>query len=174
MISTWTSLPVPRIPILSVKGDYMSRVEWIHNRPLFFSCPGCPVHVLYESVFDGQQVKLVEVGSENLQDRINSYAPYTDLFYMLKRLSVGDNSVLSCRPALYGDFSGMPDNPVDAINLVHHAQDAFARLPADQKQDCNNDYRVWLAQLLSGGVEDVSRETFEPDTADSQSDSAGA
>ena len=35
---------------------------------------------------------------------IDSFAPYTDLNYMLHRLSVGDTSVLSGRQAIYGDF----------------------------------------------------------------------
>lgn len=116
----------------------------------FFSCSGERIHTLYDSRFDGSRVVLEESGSFDVQERINSYAPYTDISYMLNRLKVGDNSVLSNRPPLYGDFSGMPDNPADAINLYHGAESAFAQLPAEEKLVYNNDFRVWLANLMAG------------------------
>lgn len=114
------------------------------------SCPGSEYHVLYEPRFDGQKLSLVEIGREEIQAKIEAYAPYTDLVYMLSRLKVNDFSVLSQSRPLYGDFSCMPDNPVDAINLVHGAERAFAELSTEEKQTYNNDYRVWLSQLFSG------------------------
>lgn len=117
-----------------------------------FSCPGSKYHVLYESRFDGRTLSLVEVGREEIQPKIEAYAPYTDLVYMLSRLKVNDFSVLNQRRAMYGDFSELPKNPVDAINLVHGAESAFGRLSAEEKQRYNNDYRVWLAQLFNTSV----------------------
>lgn len=115
----------------------------------FMSCVGERVHTLYDSRFDGSRVVLEVSGSFDLQDRINSYAPYTDIAFMLNRLKVGDDSVLSSRTPLYGDFSGMPDNPADAINLYHGAERAFAQLSAEEKLSFNNDFRVWLASLMA-------------------------
>lgn len=118
----------------------------------FISCSGERIHTLYDSRFDGSRVVLEESGSFDLQERINSFAPYTDISYMLNRLKVGDNSVLSCRPALYGDFAGMPDNPTDAINIYHGAERAFSMLSAEEKLTFNNDFRVWLASLMAGST----------------------
>lgn len=118
----------------------------------FKSCPGCRVHKTYDARFDGSRVVLEESGSFDIQERINSYAPYTDISYMLNRLSVGDDSVCSQKVPLYGDFSGFPDNPIDAINLYHNAESAFGRLDPDVKQNFNNDFRVWLASMLSPAV----------------------
>lgn len=123
----------------------------------FVSCAGSKYHIIYESRFNGRTLCLVEVGREEIQPKINAFAPYTDLVYMLSRLKVNDFSVLSSRPPMYGDFSGLPANPVDAINLVHSAESAFAGLPLDEKQKFNNDYRVWLASVFSGsGLHAVS------------------
>ena len=130
----------------------------------FVSCPGERIHTLYDSRFDGSRVVLEESGSFDLQEQINSYAPYTDLAYMLNRLKVGDNSVFSSRPPLYGDFSGMPDNPADAINLYHGAERAFSQLSAEEKLTFNNDFRVWLAALMAGSTSSM------PDVSDSLSD----
>ncbi len=127
----------------------------------FVTDPGSPIHVTHEARFNGRTLELVETGRENIQDLIESFAPYTDLNYMLHRLSLGDTSVLSNRQALYGDFSSMPTNPVDAINLVHSAEDAFGRLSVDDKAKYNNDYRVWLASVLGG--DNVPDETISAD-----------
>lgn len=114
----------------------------------FLSCIGEREHKLYESRFDGSHVVLVEAGSFDIQERINSFAPYTDIAFMFNRLKVGDSSVLSNSNPLYGDFSGMPDNPADAINLYHNAENAFSQLSTEEKLLYNNDFRVWLASLM--------------------------
>lgn len=127
----------------------------------FVSNPGSRIHELYEPRFDGKGISLAKVGQEDIQTSIEAYGPYTDLNYMLSRLSVGDSSVLSRRAPLYGDFSQLPTNPIDAINLVHSAENAFGQLSSEDKALYNNDYRVWLSafmsgQLLSSGNESVS------------------
>ena len=87
-----------------------------------FTCAGSKYHILREPRFDGKTLSLVEVGREEIQPKIEAYAPYTDLVYMLSRLKVNDFSVINDKQPLYGDFSGMPTNPVDAINLIHSAE----------------------------------------------------
>lgn len=120
----------------------------------FESCAGSRIHTLYSSKFDGSSVVLEETGCFDLQEKINSFAPYTDIAYMLNRLKVGDSSVLTSRNPLYGDFTGFPDNPTDAINLYHGAEEAFAQLPPEEKLSYNNDFRVWLSSLMAGIVTD--------------------
>lgn len=117
----------------------------------FVTPPGSRFHVQYEPRFDGKTLSVVPVGKYDIQEQIEAYAPYCDITYMLSRLKVGDYSVLSNRVALYGDFSGMPDNPVDAINLIHSAEGRFATLSVEERQAYNNDYRVWLAHLMADG-----------------------
>lgn len=130
----------------------------------FVTNAGESIHTLFDSRFDGSRVVLEECGSFDIQERINSFAPYTDISYMLNRLKVGDTSVLSSRPPVYGDFSGMPDNPTDAINLYHGAERAFSQLSAEEKLAYNNDFRVWLASLMAGSPP-VERPVVDPDPA---------
>lgn len=120
---------------------------------------GSPVHKILEPRFDGTVTKLVVTGEENIQDRIEAEAPYTDINYMLHRLSLGDRSVLSSRRPMYGDFTGLPSDPIEALNLVHQSEFAFARLSADDKQKYNNDWKQWFAELISG--KNVSSETIQ-------------
>ena len=119
---------------------------------------GSPVRKILEPRFDGTITKLVVTGEENIQDRMEAEAPYTDINYMLNRLSLGDQSVLSTKRPMYGDFTGLPSDPIEALNLVHQSEFAFAQLPAEDKQKYNNDWKQWFAALLSG--KDVSLETL--------------
>lgn len=119
---------------------------------------GSPIHKILEPRFDGSITKLVVTGEENIQDRMEAEAPSTDINYMLHRLSLGDQSVLATRRPLYGDFTGLPSDPIEALNLVHESEYAFAQLSVEDKSRYNNDWRRWFADLLSG--RNVSRETL--------------
>lgn len=115
----------------------------------FCTPPGDPIHHICTGRFNGKTLSVVETGTEDIQQSIQANAPYTDLRYMLSRLSVGDSSVISSRQPFYGDFSGLFDNPVDAINAVNDARSRFDQLSAEDKKACNNDWRVWFASLLN-------------------------
>lgn len=115
---------------------------------MFITSSGNREHIRYEPRFNGSTVVLREVGREDIQQRINAFAPYTDLNYMLSRLKVGDSSVLNSRQPMYGDFTGLPTNGIDAVNLVQTAESRFLELSAEDRQKFNNDFRVWLASML--------------------------
>ncbi len=120
----------------------------VSNPGEFSTPPGDPIHHICTGRFNGRTLSVVETGTEDIQQSIQAHAPFTDLRFMLSRLSVGDESVISSRQPLYGDFSGLFDNPVDAINAVNDARRSFDLLSAEEKKACNNDWRVWFASLL--------------------------
>ena len=120
----------------------------------FCTPPGDPIHHICTGRFNGKTLSVVETGTEDIQQSIQAHAPFTDLRYMLSRLSVGDNSVISSRQPIYGDFSGLFDNPIDAINSVNAARSQFDLLSPEEKTACNNDWRVWFASLLHNSSSD--------------------
>lgn len=130
----------------------------IPNISSIHTASGSPIHKILEPRFDGVNTCLVVTGEENIQDRMEAEAPSTDINYMLHRLSLGDTSVLSSKRPMYGDFTGLPSDPIEALNLVHQSEYAFAQLSADDKAKYNNDWRRWFADLLSG--RDVSSQTL--------------
>ncbi len=131
----------------------------IPDFPAIHTNPGSPIHDILEPRFDGVSTRLVVTGQENIQDRIEAEAPYTDINYMLHRLSLGDSSVLSTKHPMYGDFSGLPSDPIEALNLVHESERAFSRLSVDDKLKYNNDWKLWFTELLSGrSSSDVSEQ----------------
>lgn len=125
---------------------------------------GSRFKTVYQPNFNGLHTKLDATGVIDIQEQIESYAPFTDLNFMLHRLSLGDTSVLARRTPLFGDFSKLPDNPVDAINLVHSAEHQFTALPVEEKEKYNNDFRVWLSNIFdtAGNNVDAVRSVTEP------------
>ena len=123
--------------------------------------PGSRTETLYVPSFNGSEIVLKKSGTVDIQDRINSFAPYCDIRYMLNQLKVGDASVLSARPPLFGDFSSMPSHPIDALNLISDVERRFDSLSEDVKASCNNDWRVYFARMFSSpadssaGVPDI-------------------
>lgn len=118
--------------------------------------PGTRTETLFTPKFNGSEIILVKSGTVDVQDRIESYAPYCDLRYMLTQLRLGDRSVLSSKQPIFGDFSGMPSHPVDAINFISDVQSTFDRLPEETKLACNNDWRVYFTQLVTGQLHNSS------------------
>lgn len=110
---------------------------------------GKRIKTVLEPRFNGKKVVLESVGTLDIQEKIESFAPFADINYMLHRLKVGDRSVISANLPIYGDFSALPTNPVDVINLVHSAEATFSELDLDTKKSFNNDWRVWLASLFN-------------------------
>nr|CAI9750850.1 virion structural protein [Microvirus sp.] len=117
--------------------------------------PGDPIKEQFESYYDGSSIKLRSVGTIDTQRAIQLEGPYSDLEYMLHKLKLGDTSVLTQKPSFFGDFSQLPKNPVDVINVVTSAKEAFEALPLEKKREFNNDWKAWLAQSMDW-VDDAS------------------
>lgn len=133
----------------------------------FVCCPGSPVLIHREARFNGQSTVLVEVGRSDLREMMSSYAPFCDINYMLHRLSLGDHSVICRSQPLYGDFSSMPTNPHDILNIARAAESRFLHLSDEEKAACNNDYRVWLVRCMRAGPGSVEPSSVPVSSVDS-------
>lgn len=138
----------------------------IPNISSIYTYSGSPIHQILEPRFDGTATKLVVTGEENIQQRMEAEAPHTDINYMLHRLSLGDQSVISAKKPMYGDFIGLPTDPIEALNLVHESEAAFGQLSSDEKLKYNNDWKKWFADLLSHrsvspeSIEDIKKQSI--------------
>lgn len=120
----------------------------ISNPYSFIAPAGVPIHTLYIGVWKTNRLDLVESGSIDLQERIQNQAPFTDLAYMIKRLKLGDNSVLTKRQPLYGDFTQLPSDGSELVNTLLNAEYAFNQLPVEERKQHGYDYRSWLASIV--------------------------
>lgn len=116
----------------------------------FETCSGDRYHITYEPVVnpDGT-ISLVENGKEDIQAKIDSYREKTDIAYIIKRLEMGDTSVLNQNNPMYGDFTDMPKSYAEVLQLVIDAENSFYKLPLDTRNKFDNDYKQWLAQAGS-------------------------
>lgn len=128
--------------------------------------PGSRTENLFVPCFNGSEIVLKKSGTVDVQDKINSYAPYCDIRYMLNQIKVGDSTVLSARAPMYGDFSAMPAHPVDALNLISDVERRFNSLSDDVKASCNNDWRVYFARMFAPSGNDTTVVSDNVQTAD--------
>ena len=128
----------------------------------FIASAGESIHTLYTGVWKTNSLVLVESGTVDLQERIQSQAPLTDLAYMIKRLKLGDNSVLTKRQALYGDFTALPSDGSQLVNTLLTAEYAFNQLPVDERKKHGYDYRSWLASIFEPVVQSADKPPVKP------------
>lgn len=137
------------------------------NPEAYPSEAGTPLVKIYEPVFDGHSTSLREVGTKNIQKEMDAGAKYCDINYMLSQLSNGDTSCLTSSQPLYGDFSQLPNNPADVLNLINSAQSAFGQLSASERARYSNDWRVWFTANLQDSGPSVDPSTIDSVPADS-------
>lgn len=140
----------------------------------FKSCVGDFFQPVYSPSFapDGS-ITLKEVDRVDIKKEINSHVPYTDMRYIISRLLAGDDSVLSSKEPMYGDFTQFPRSYAEMLELVQRGEDAFNALPLDVRMKFDNDRFKWFASIGSdswfdamgisaSAAADVSRETSVP------------
>ncbi|QCS36119.1 minor capsid protein [Capybara microvirus Cap1_SP_131] len=110
------------------------------------SNPGDKYHVNYRTRLkaDGS-LEFYEFDKTDIQAEINAAAAGTDMSYIVNRLLNGDMSVFSDKAPLYGDFTEMPKNMMDAVNLHNDAVHAFDRMPYEVRIKYDNDVNKWLS-----------------------------
>lgn len=112
----------------------------------FVSSSGDTFHLRFSPrVLENGELKLVESGKDDIKAMINSFRDSTDMTFILQRLAVGDTSVLSQRPGVFGDFTQMPTTYAEALQLVIDGRREFDSLPLNVKNLFNNDFRQFLA-----------------------------
>ncbi len=109
---------------------------------------GDPAKILYSAKFDDKGVMdLVETGRENLYEYIQSHKESCDIHVILERFARGDVGALERVQGVYGDFSNVPKSYADMLNLVHSAEDAFSRLPVDERAKYGHSFERWLVEF---------------------------
>lgn len=112
----------------------------------FVTNPGSDIHDLYEGkLLPNGEIRLVPCGKESISEKINSFAQFTDIKYIMNRLNQGDTSVLrDPSKAMYGDFTKVPKSLADALQLMLNAESRFNELPLDIRNKFNNSYLAWM------------------------------
>lgn len=130
----------------------------------FHTDPGDCYHTLFSpSVDPDGSIQLIPSGKVDIQEQIDSFRDQTDMSFIIKRLQMGDTSVLSDKEAMYGDFTNMPKTYAEFLQKQIDAQNAFMQLPLDIRNKFDNDFMKWFATSGSDGWFDKMKDYFYPD-----------
>lgn len=117
------------------------RNSYVREDSRVFTEPGSSIKIKYAPRIDENGVlQLEEVGKENLDDYIQSFAESCDIHVIMSRYANGETDVLSKVQGAYGDFTGMPTSLADMLNRVIAGENAFNQLPANVKKLFNNSF----------------------------------
>lgn len=94
-------------------------------------------------------VEVIETGTDNLYNEIQSHADSCDLNILLARFANGDTSALNQRVGQYLDVTGMPTSYAEAFEMTQNAADMFASLPADIKNAYDNNLGKFVSDIGS-------------------------
>ncbi len=104
-------------------------------RRRFHQHAGSRFHQLYSpKLMDDGSIDLVDAGTEDIYDMIQSHKDSTDIHVLLKRFQAGDVDVLSRVQGAYGDFSEMPKTYADALNAMIAGEQLFNSLPLETRE----------------------------------------
>lgn len=110
--------------------------------------PGSRYKIEYESFYDKEgNLCLKEVGKHDLYLDIQADALSCDINVLIARYKAGDNEALDRVRGLYTDIVNMPDNFVDAYNMIRSAEGHFEALDPFIKQQFDNSFEKFLFSL---------------------------
>lgn len=96
---------------------------------------GNEIEIRYGYEVDKKGLKvLVENGTENVYDKIQTYLEETKIENVIQRVIAGDESVL--RPdAIYADISEHPKDMLTAMEQIHNLEQSYSELPEEVKKE---------------------------------------
>lgn len=113
-----------------------------------FTNPGDRMVPIYKPRYNENGViECVIDGYEDQQEKINAWRDQTDMAYIIHQLKMGNMDVLNQREGSYEDLTGLPDNFIDAMNILIEREQAFDALPADVKSKFDNNFRYWISSF---------------------------
>lgn len=122
-----------------------------HRLGRFYTEPGTQIHTLYSPRFDDTgHYDLVESGTINIYDEIQSHADSVDINILLKRYAEGDVEALSRRQAAFMDVTDMPSTYAEVLNTLIDAENVFMSLPVEERAKYDHSFQVWLSSLDFG------------------------
>lgn len=112
----------------------------------FVSDPGSRYRPVYTSeIMDDGTIELVQTGVEDLQEIYNSQRDSCEVSTLVQRFLAGDETALQRGNPVFLDLLGAPKSLMEAYQIQHRAEQAFASLPVDVREKFDQDFGKFLA-----------------------------
>ena len=117
-----------------------------HDR--FLTTPVDTVKKVYSPRWlENGTIELVETGSINIYDEIQSHKDSVDINVLLaKYAKTGDLKILNKATTQFMDVAGVPTTIVGFYNLVEEGRRLYDGLPVDEKSKYNNSFEIFIFQ----------------------------
>ena len=94
---------------------------------------------------------LKKIGEVNVYERVQASKDSCSIDLILDKYKnvVDDKTIFNIRKD-FADFSDMPDNPIDAHNLLIRAARGFDNAPEELRKEFNNSFGEYLAAAQNG------------------------
>lgn len=137
----------------------------------FFSNPGSPFRPVRESYYDSSgALCLRTVGTDNIDEFIQSHAAGADIVSLARRCMLGDPSAMRTDSPMYIDNVGAPKTPIDMLNTMANVRKTFESLSADKRAEYDNDFNKFFVSIFSDKTtipDNDGKQTLKPVSASS-------
>lgn len=114
----------------------------------WFTNPGERYQTEYTPVVQPNgRIEIVPTGKKDIFQEIQSWRDATDMHFILAQMAQGKYEPRS--GAMYGDFTVMPETPVETMQLMINSEKAFYDLPVDVRKKFDNDWHQWMVSATS-------------------------
>lgn len=107
------------------------------------------LEVFQEEITKEGKKELVHVGNTNIYDKIQEGREDTEIANIMKRLALGDLSVLRQQQPQYIDSTTLPKTLMEANNIVIKAKQEFEKMPKEVKEKFDNDCELYVNTMGS-------------------------
>lgn len=127
----------------------------------YFINPGKKEKIIKHGVVGADGViRLVKDGVEDIQEKIQSYEPSTNIYNIINSLSQDNMLMYADQAGKFIDSTDMPKTYAEALQLVIDGQNAFMKLPLEVRQKFDNDFNKWFA--TAGSPEWMNKIGYKP------------
>lgn len=110
--------------------------------------PGARMKRMFSPAFDSDgNFELVESGTADLYDEIQSHRDSVDIQVLLKRYRDGDSLALERVQGMYGDFSNMPSTYSGMLNSMLKSREIFDSLPVEIRARFDHSFEQFISSM---------------------------
>lgn len=114
----------------------------------FITNPGTPLHkVMHGEVKEDGTIRLIVDRIEDTDAIIDSFRESTDIHNIMARIQAGDINLLNAKKGFFADVTEMPKTYAEMLDLIEKGKYFFNRLPAEIKEQYNNDFNQFFADF---------------------------
>ena len=113
----------------------------------FYNNPGKKFETKWQETVEKGKLTICISGYENVYERIQADLEQCKIENILKKVAMGDLTMLNQAEPMYVDATTMPKTLMEAQNLVIRMKDEFSKMPTEVKEKFNNSAEQYVSEM---------------------------